>query len=422
MNIATLQLATSGQQPIGKSTSTASNGNFSKTLATATTQEQATDQVSNNSNSSSGSSKGVQLELGLNGLLSTSQVKDEPDVVDASLILGATSLTDLGIDLSDAQLASGQFSLAELAAAIGTDEETLCEALSTLTGQEVTATNVWDVLNTIDANLFGFMQNLSQSLEGKGTVSKQEASNVATLLKAIELAAPKTDLTLQQEMQVSQLKDLLTTVASKVSETTQTQKDARTLVTQTIQTTKVDATLIDTKVVSTQQVETEPVTTVSTPQATIQTTNATITLPKAVPASQAESFVKQFEQIMNRTQFSNNMHGQRLLIKLYPEHLGSIRIELTQKDGMMTAKILTSTAAGKQMLESQLAQLKSGFANQNIQMDRVDISQALSEPAKSEKGHQFNQQSSSQQQQKEQETTEEENVKTFEQLLAEIEV
>ncbi|WP_010301521.1 flagellar hook-length control protein FliK [Kurthia senegalensis] len=421
MNIATLQLATSGQQPLGKSMSTSTSADFSQTLASATTDEQVEEAVANNSDSNGRNSKGVQLELGLNGLLPTSQVKEEQEAVDVASILGATTLADLPIELSETQLVSGQLSLTDLAKIIGTDEETLLKSLSELTGQEITTTNVWDVLNTIDANLFGFMQNLSQSLEGKGTLSKQDASNVATLLKVIELASPKTDLTLQQEMQVNQLKDVLTTVASKVSETTQTQKEARTFVTQMSQTSKVD--VLTTKA-STQQVvaEQEPVGLISSTPSSPQTTNATMTLPKAVPASQAESFIKQFEQIMSRSQFSNNMHGQRLLIKLYPEHLGSIRIEFTQKDGMMTAKILTSTAAGKQMLESQLTQLKSGFANQNIQMDRVDISQALSEPSKSDKGNQFNQHSSSSQQQKEQETKEDEDMKTFEQLLAEIEV
>lgn len=154
-----------------------------------------------------------------------------------------------------------------------------------------------------------------------------------------------------------------------------------------------------------------------------QTTTVTFKLPQSTPASQAASFVEKFEQVMSRSQMANNAQGQRLLIKLYPEQLGSVRIEFIQKDGVMSARILTSTAAGKQMIEGQLNQLKSGLANQNIQLDRIDISQALSEPGRSEqRGQQFNQQHSAHEQANERHEQQEEEEFSFEELLAELEV
>lgn len=89
----------------------------------------------------------------------------------------------------------------------------------------------------------------------------------------------------------------------------------------------------------------------------------------------AEQLMRQFENILSKSQFSNVGGTQKLLIKLYPEHLGSLRIELTQKDGGIVAKMLASTQAAKDLLESQVQGLKQAFASQNIQVDKIEISQ-----------------------------------------------
>lgn len=89
----------------------------------------------------------------------------------------------------------------------------------------------------------------------------------------------------------------------------------------------------------------------------------------------AEQLIRQFENILAKSQFSNIGGTQKLMIKLHPEHLGSLRIELIQKDGSMIAKMLTSTQAAKHLLESQLHSLKQAFASQNIQVDKIEISQ-----------------------------------------------
>ena len=52
---------------------------------------------------------------------------------------------------------------------------------------------------------------------------------------------------------------------------------------------------------------------------------------------------------------------QKLLIKLHPDNLGSLRIELIQKDQTMVARILTTTDAAKEALESHLHSLKDAF-------------------------------------------------------------
>ncbi|RID87165.1 flagellar hook-length control protein FliK [Peribacillus asahii] len=92
----------------------------------------------------------------------------------------------------------------------------------------------------------------------------------------------------------------------------------------------------------------------------------------------AEQFVKSFETILSKANFSKANGIQKLFIRLNPEHLGSLRIELIQKEGAMVAKILATTAQAKELLEHQLQSLKQAFTNQNIQVEKIEISQQIS--------------------------------------------
>lgn len=89
----------------------------------------------------------------------------------------------------------------------------------------------------------------------------------------------------------------------------------------------------------------------------------------------AEQLMKQFESILAKSQFINSGGTQKLFIKLFPEHLGSIRVELFQKDQVMMARIITSTGTAKETLESQVNGLKQAFAAQNISLDKIEIFQ-----------------------------------------------
>lgn len=89
----------------------------------------------------------------------------------------------------------------------------------------------------------------------------------------------------------------------------------------------------------------------------------------------AEQLMKQFESILSKSQFMNNGGTQKLFIKLFPEHLGSIRIELFQRDQTMMARIITTSGTAKETLESQINGLKQAFAAQNLSVDRIEVTQ-----------------------------------------------
>ncbi len=76
-----------------------------------------------------------------------------------------------------------------------------------------------------------------------------------------------------------------------------------------------------------------------------------------------DQLIQQFESILSKSQLLNTGGNQKLFIKLYPEHLGALRVELIQKESMLIAKIMTTTAIAKDILESQIQSLKKHLAH-----------------------------------------------------------
>jgi len=130
-------------------------------------------------------------------------------------------------------------------------------------------------------------------------------------------------------------------------------------------------------------------------------------------------FVKEFTNILAKSQLTTGLDGtNKLFIKLYPEHLGSIRIELLQDKGTITAKMFTSSGTAKDLLDSQINQLKDAFSMQNIQVDKIDVLYGETQAQKF--GQQDpRQQSSSQNNETPNQENEEENDTSFSNFLSE---
>ncbi|MBL5778006.1 flagellar hook-length control protein FliK [Bacillus sporothermodurans] len=99
-----------------------------------------------------------------------------------------------------------------------------------------------------------------------------------------------------------------------------------------------------------------------------------------------QQFVKDFSNIIGKSQLLKGDGTNKLLIKLYPENLGSLRIEILQDKGMITAKLFASTGSAKELLDSQLHQLKNAFTLQNIQVDKIDVLYGEAEAQRFERG------------------------------------
>ncbi|MGE7931700.1 flagellar hook-length control protein FliK [Viridibacillus arvi] len=444
MNIESIQIeAPKASSQSIKSTDSQSNTGFSEYLLSSNKNEPATSSETNSKQSNidklnnqsikeptfSSNRLSIDLSRGLEGLLgqvlnssSTGDQEQAITIEDMSNILGVTSLTDLNkllnSSIDEATLSNESISLDKLGELLGVNVEDLQAAIQKLTGDDTQAKDIWDLLAGIDQNAFAFMKNLMSSISGEkdATVSQTQASDVLKFLKLVELAAPKTDLVLNQELQVFQVKEWMSALSTKVE---QLLNQASSSQLPLVKSKDVQPLMIN----LTDASANESVTTTLTETKGTANTTVTLTLPTN-KASQAETFVKEFQAIMNRSQTSNSQGMTKLLIKLYPENLGTIRVELVQKDGVMTARLLASTALGKEMLDSQLNSLKQSLVNQNIQLDRIDVAQALSDASRQEKGqNQFNQ--SFKQQAQDQDTKnkdEQDEELTFSDYLMEMEV
>jgi flagellar hook-length control protein FliK len=155
-------------------------------------------------------------------------------------------------------------------------------------------------------------------------------------------------------------------------------------------------------------------------QNTLGVKTVTVNLPSN-PASQSEAIAKEIQNLLNKNQVANNNGTLKLVLKLFPENLGQIRIEVAQQNGVMTARLLASTAAGKELLDSNLNQLKATFVSQNIQMERIDITQSLQDPEKNYKEQGMFKQFFNQREEDDQESDAEsdEEQKTFSEFLEE---
>ncbi len=87
--------------------------------------------------------------------------------------------------------------------------------------------------------------------------------------------------------------------------------------------------------------------------------------PRIDPARFVGRIAKAFQAAQER--------GGVLQIRLSPPELGAMRMELTVKDGVMTASLETDNLAAKQVLLDNLPALRERLAEQNIRIDRFDV-------------------------------------------------
>lgn len=297
--------------------------------------------------------------------------------------------------------------------------------------------DIWDILAVVSEQPNKLVESILLSLNGQAmanpvesmqiVISPVEAKQAVELLKIAQLIGNKSDLTFKQESTLFDLKQTLETLKENLMNVSLNQgKSTIPIPKAFLQQMMMNQTVVkgaNTEVVT----ESKEISSLVQGQtATVQTKveTVTMTLPTEKPA-QSEEFLKELQKVMSRVQFGQAGGANRLVIKLYPEQLGTIRIELIQKDGILTAKMLASTALGKEMLDTHSGQLRQGLANQNIQVEKLEITQALQDTAKQERNQGFQDSSFKQQQEQEQQDSNTENQDTqttFQEFLNEIEV
>lgn len=62
-------------------------------------------------------------------------------------------------------------------------------------------------------------------------------------------------------------------------------------------------------------------------------------------------------------------------ISLQPEHLGHLDIKIVIQNGVLTAQFVAENGAAREMLENQLAQLRTALQGQGLQVDKMEVVQ-----------------------------------------------
>lgn len=295
--------------------------------------------------------------------------------------------------------------LDNLMAALNVDKEQLQKLVQQLLGEEQQASDVWELLTLVDAQAPVLQTQLVAALQGEGQVTPEEATTLLQVLKLTQLVGQKTDLTMSQENSLSNVQQFLTTLQTQI-ETIQTAQQVTTKTTVTLPLQGFQQVIQQVQVTKQSDTNASEMVTANTVQTKADTFQ--VILPTAKPA-QSEALLKEMQAIINKAQISNAQGITRLTLKLYPENLGTIRIELVQNDGVLTARLLASTAHGRELLDSQAHQLKQAFVQQNIQVERLDIAQSLQDADRQQRDQHFFNNFFKRQQQEEQEQQNEDN-------------
>ena len=260
--------------------------------------------------------------------------------------------------------------LEDLLSLIGMDQEQLQSMLGQLLNDEQPIKDIWQLIQFINEQAPNFVDQITTALQGEQSVSPKEAKQFVQLLKLAQIVGEKSDLFNEQPIQLGSLKEVLKDISQNLGQLSKT--------TESSTTGKISLQGFQqiTKHIETQDQQ-SMIATTSSSGVTQKTVSITLPVEKS---AQGEALVKEIQQLMNRSQLSNSQGTMKLLLKLYPENLGSIRIEIMQKDGVLSARLLASTPQAKELLEGQINQLKTSFTQANIQMDRIDIAQSLQDP------------------------------------------
>lgn len=312
----------------------------------------------------------------------------------------------------------------DLAALLDMTAEDLQQIIAKLTGEPVEQLDVWAVLEQAPQ----LLAQITAVLQGENQiVTPEEAGQLAKFLQVAQLVGQKQDTVYKQEITLTDSKQALqqftqqlTTLSNQQNGQQQSQQQSQpqqtfVQVMQQVQTATTQTTQVTNTTEAPEQVQ-APVQQVTT-QPAVKTVSVALPMERS---AQSEALIKEIQNHINRMQMSNNNGVIKLTMRLFPENLGQIRVEVMQQDGVMQARILATSAAGKELLDSNLSNLKTSLVAQNIQLDRIDIAQSLQSSDAGRDQGLFNQFFRQQQQEVEEEDNEndEESI-SFDELLEE---
>ena len=78
-------------------------------------------------------------------------------------------------------------------------------------------------------------------------------------------------------------------------------------------------------------------------------------------------------QVIEQIQLNAREGMTSMEIQLTPENLGKVNLQVTAKDGIVTAQITTDTLAAKEAIEAQINTLRENLNNQGLKVEAVEV-------------------------------------------------
>ena len=419
MDIGLLQMTQRSVQPVKQPTATSSTSNdnsfdkvFSEAVQTNTTEKDSAPVTENE--------QVAQVVEEVKEIAETKTLEEALQVLDVE---HDEAVVVVEID-GEMVMIDELMNIDDLAALLDMTAEDLQQIIAKLTGEPVEQLDVWAVL----AQAPQLLAQITAVLQGENQiVTPEEAGQLAKFLQVAQLVGQKQDTVYKQEITLTDSKQALqqftqqlTTLSNQQNGQQQSQQQSQpqqtfVQVMQQVQTATTQTTQVSNTTEAPEQVQV-PVQQVTT-QPAVKTVSVALPMERS---AQSEALIKEIQNHINRMQMSNNNGVIKLTMRLFPENLGQIRVEIMQQDGVMQARILATSAAGKELLDSNLNNLKTSLVAQNIQLDRIDIAQSLQSSDAGRDQGLFNQFFRQQQQEVEEEENEndEESI-SFDELLEE---
>ena len=101
-----------------------------------------------------------------------------------------------------------------------------------------------------------------------------------------------------------------------------------------------------------------------------------ISQPKEPQAFTKSAQTDTLKQIVNKAALNVGNGRSEFKIDLKPESLGHLKMQILTENNQVTVRILAENPLVKDMIESNLAQLKANFQNQGLEIEKFDVSVA----------------------------------------------
>lgn len=99
-----------------------------------------------------------------------------------------------------------------------------------------------------------------------------------------------------------------------------------------------------------------------------------IHINESQPLPSDKQLLEQFQAVLKSSAFLAKTNGMnQLSITLKPHNLGEMMVRLTEVDGEMTVKIIVNSHAAKNMLESNMHQLRNMFSPQQVVIEKQEL-------------------------------------------------